>query len=532
MNKFFNLYNSLCTGANSSGVFSFDPYFSAVKEMLVSELREVVFYIEKLKELNFDMTEYTDKVIEFVSVLIVNLDFRRESFFVIVEDLYNNKSDLQNTYINICTDRGIKPESIAGEMTDLSNKESIIKALNEHEKNINLKGVSLGINKKNLYEIMINLVLNACNCLIELKNYGEDFKEAKEEVLKLFNSSNFTSSDENEWIKKIKEFSAWNYKITKKLYDKINERFGPAIKTEVPFIIKEGKAILVSGSSFLDLEKILIASQGKNINVYTHHNLISAFRYSKLNKYKNLVGHYQRLNNNFPLDFASFPGPIFITRNSAPKIEVIRGQIYTEAKYPAFGIAKIENNDFTSLIDYALNSDGFKENTVINTISIGMDEENLKNKIWQIVNKFQTNQIKHIAIIGIIDKFAKTNDYINKFLDEIPDDLYVISFAYDIDKENVWCANPYYDFPMLYKILDLLQTGINNINENISIFLTDCAVNTLSQIFNLKHLGIKNIFLGTCCPNIMNPVLFDGLKNLFGIKEISSSKTDIKLLLQ
>ena len=84
-------------------------------------------------------------------------------------------------------------------------------------------------------------------------------------------------------------------------------------------------------------------------------------------------------------------------------------------------------------------------NTIINTLSIGIDDENLQNKIWQIVNKFQTNQIKHIAIIGIIDKFAKTNDYINKFLDEIPDDLYVISFAYNIDKENVWCANPYYD---------------------------------------------------------------------------------------
>ena len=230
MNKFFNLYNSLCTGANSSGVFSFDPYFSVIKEMLVSELRELVFYIEKLKEFNFDMTEYTDKVVEFISVLIVNLDFRRDSFFVIVEDLYNNKSNLQNTYINICTEKGIKPETVAYEMTDLSNKDSILKALNAYEKKAANKGNVWGINKKNLYEIMIKLVLNACNCLIELKNYGEDFTEAKEEVLKLFNTSNFTDSDENEWIEKINEFSGWNYKITKKLYDKIIERFGPVQK--------------------------------------------------------------------------------------------------------------------------------------------------------------------------------------------------------------------------------------------------------------------------------------------------------------
>lgn len=531
MNKFFNLYNSLCTGANSSGVFSFDPYFPAIKELLVSELREVVFYIEKLKELNFDMSEYTDKVVEFISVLIVNLDFRRESFFVIVEDLYNNKSNLQNIYINICAERGIKPDNISKITRDLSDKESIIKALNNHEKNIGDNKKSFGINKKNLYEIMINLVLNACNCLIELKNYGENFKEAKEEVLKLFNTSNFAASDDNEWIRKINEFSGWNYKITKKLYDKIIDRFGPIEKTAVPFLVKKGKAILVSGSSFLDLEKILIASSGKDINVYTHHNLMSAFQFNKLKEYSNLAGHYQRLNNNFPLDFASFPGPIFITRNSAPKIEVIRGQIYTEAKYPAFGIAKIANNDFTPLIDYALNSEGFKESTLINTVAIGYNIDEINNKILSVVNKILTNQIKHIAIIGLIDKFAKSSDYVYKFFKEAPEDVFVISFAYNSNKENIWNVSPYYDFILLYKILELFKNSCTEINKYISIFFVDCAVNTLSQIFNLKHLGIKNIFLGTCCPNIINPVLADGLKNLFNIEEITDAKNDILKLI-
>ncbi len=531
MNKFFNLYNSLCTGANSSGIFSFDPYFYAIKELLVSELRDVVFYIEKLKDLDVDMSSYTDKVIEFVSVLIVNLDFKKESFFVIVEDLYDNKTKLQDMYINLCSQKGITPDNTERKMAVLTGKESIIKALNEHEKNLSEKDLLTNTNKKNLYEIMINLVLNACNCLIELKNYGIDFTEAKEEVLKLFNSANFTSEDENEWIIKIKEFSAWNYKITKKLYNKISERFGPVEKSQAPFIVKEGKAILVSGSSFLDLEKVLESVRGKKINVYTHNNLISAFQYKKFKENPNLIGHYQRLNNNFPLDFASFPGPIFITRNSAPKIDVIRGQIYTQSKYPPFGIAKIDNDDFSPIIKYALNSKGFTENTIIDDISIGYDENELLCKITEMVNMYKTGEIKHIAFVGLIDKFTKTGDYIEKFLSEAPDDLFVISFAYDNSKDNILFVNPYYDFLILYKILNVMNNLAENINKDVSIFFTDCAINTISHLFNLQYLGIKNLFLGNCCPNVISPVLLEGLKKLFDIKEISSPKEDIKLIL-
>ena len=80
MNKFFNYYNYLCIGANTPSVFSYDPYITAIKEMLVSELQQIVYYIEKLKGLNMDMSGYRDKVIDFISVLIVNLDFKKESF--------------------------------------------------------------------------------------------------------------------------------------------------------------------------------------------------------------------------------------------------------------------------------------------------------------------------------------------------------------------------------------------------------------------------------------------------------------------
>ena len=532
MNRFFNYYNSLCIGANSPNVFSFDPYIIAIKEMLVSELRQMVFYIEKLKNLDVDMSVYRDKVIEFISILVVNLDFKKESFFVIVEDLYENKTKLHHLYSSICTERGLAPEFLSESEIKLDDRDSIIKALNDYEQNLVSDLNSFSLNKKVLYQIMVNLVLNACNCLIDLKNYGVNFVEAKDEVLKLFNVSNSTSSDESEWIKKIKDFAKCNYKIMNLLNDKIIEKYGPVQKTVVPFSTKKGKAILVSGYNFSDLEKIIDAISDYDIGVYTHHEMINAFKYKKFNTNSKIIGHFQRSSNNFSLDFSSFPGPIYISKNSTPKIDVIRGQIYSSAKYPSFGIAKIENDDFSQMINYALDTDGFKQDSVMTSITIGYDVCEVNKIIDDIVDKFNSGSIKHISIIGIYDKFSKFNSYIQSFFEKAPSDYFIISFSYSSDRNNFWQASSYFDFSLVYIILERLVLEIHESSKNISIFLHDCSMNTISHIFNMIYLGVSKIFLGPCCPNIINPILFDGLKNLFLIKEFSSPQEDINEVLK
>ncbi len=527
MNKFLNYYNSLCTGDNTPNIFSFDPFLIAMKEVLITELEQVVFYIEKLKTLDFDMTEYTDKVIDFITVLIVNLDFNKENFFVIIKDLYENKKSLEEQYLSACKNKGITPDTLNLTQQDLSNNELIIKALNEREKSINITKESLSKNKRNLYSIMINLVLKACNNLIDLKNYGVDLKEAKNQVLKLINTTNLPFLNEAEQIKIIKEFSKCNYKIMKTLYKAISDNFGPVCETNISLGTKKGKAILVSGCSFLDLEKILKSVKGSNINVYTHHNMISAFQYEKFKNYPNLTGHYQKTANNFPLDFASFPGPIYISKNSMPKIDVIRGQIYTGAKYPSFGIAKIENNDFSPLIKYALDSQGFSKDMEYQKIKIGFTSEEIEKNTESIINKLNNKSVNKISIIGVFDRLNNTNDYIQRFYTECPNENFIIAFAGDYERENFWKVNSFYDFAVLYKIIEKLSEKVNNLSDIVNIFLTDCNTSTISHIFNLIHLNINKIFLGPCCPNIINPSLTEGLEELFNIKPLTTPKEDL-----
>lgn len=530
MNKFFYYYNSLCIGANTPSSFSYDPYVTAIKDVLVSELQQVVYYIEKLKNLDIDMSEYTDKVIDFISVLIVNLDFNKESFFVIVEDLNKNKNLLEQLYISACDKRSKTPELLNSTGSDYSTKENILKALNDREKNLknNELNVEIPKDKKNLYEIMINLVLNSCNCLIELKTFGVNFQKAKDKVLKLLNSTNFPKHSVDELINIIKGFSKCNYEIMKLLYETIGAKYGPVIKNEVPRNILKGKSILVSGTSFKDLEKILRAVKGLNINVYVHHEMISAFQYQKFLEFENLVGFYQKSNNNFPLDFASFSGPIYISRNSIPKIDVIRGQIYTSAKYPSFGISKIENDDFSPLIKYALDSEGFLKEEKLQSIQIGYSEKDIENCVDLICNNLNKGLVKHIFIIGLIDQFSQNSSYVKDFIEKCPKDCALISFSNVQSTDNVLYVNSFFDFSILYKIVEQIIENVPNYQDKLSVILADCNSSTLSHIFNLIHLKVKNIFLGPCCPNIINPSLIDGMQDLFNVKSLSSPIEDIE----
>lgn len=528
MNRFFNYYSSLCSGANTYNVFSYDPYIIAIKEMLVSELQNIVYYIEKLKDLDIDMTEYTDKVIDFISVIIINLDFKKESFFVIMEDLYNNRKKLEEEYIFVCNKANLDYKLLENAEFDLTSKEDILKALNEHEQNIKKNADKLGQNKKNLYQIIINLVLNACNCLLELKNFNTDFPLVKNMVLKLLNSSNSPSLSEHELINIIKEFSRCNYDVMKLLYEKNAEKFGPITKTDVAINHKKGKAILVSASSYFDLEKLLKAAKKHDINVYTHNDMITAFQYEKLSSYPNLAGCYKKSENNLFIDFASFPGPIYVSRNSILKTDVIRGQIYTSAKYPAYGIGKIENDDFSPIIEYALESKGFEKSEKPLEVQIGYYESDIENMLLEIIDKNNNKEINRILIIGLVDGFNLNNDYIQNFLKNASEDDYVISFAYNAERDNFTHVNSCFDFALLYRIIETLHNNIGNIENRLGVFLADCSSVTVSHIFNLIHLKVKNIFLGACCPSIISPVLSEGLADLFKINELTEPLDDIE----
>ncbi len=91
--------------------------------------------------------------------------------------------------------------------------------------------------------------------------------------------------------------------------------FGNPVPTPVRVTPVAGKAILVSGHDLHDLAKILEATEGTGINVYTHGELLPAHGYPELHKYSHLAGNYGGAWQDQQRDFTAFPGPIVMTSN-------------------------------------------------------------------------------------------------------------------------------------------------------------------------------------------------------------------------
>lgn len=526
MSVFFNYNNPNSIPGQTNCPFSTDPSLVSLKELLMYEFKQIAYYIIKLNEFSVDAKEIRDKVIDYISLMFVNLKFKKAEFNRIIEELRAEQEKIEERYSEICNQRGIICQFLTPTQGLSSEKPDIIKALKEGERQALLKNTMLSETKKNLYEIMTSLIQTCCLYLSETDNYGIDDVEGKMAVMKLLNVTNFPSKPDEKWIERITEFSHTTYRVMKKLKDLMVEAYGPVEEKVIDLSIKRGPAILISGHFFKELDLLLKATENAGINIYTHNDMLMAHSLVQINQPPHLVGHFQKSISDLKADFASFPGPILITKNSQPDVDLIRGRMFTLDKYPAFGMSKIENYDFTQLIQAARESEGFHQDIKLEKIKVGYKQEELTNKLNEIFLKIKSGEIKHLFIIDILNQYSYKNEYLEEFFELLPDDNFVISLSYPSTKQNVWHMDSFYGYSVIYFILDKLVESFDIDKLNLTVMLTQCHSQTITHLLNLKQLGINDLYLGNCCPLTINPRLLKGLHEIFGIKYMTTDPAE------
>ena len=520
MNKFFHYFFTSNSEGTSSFDFIYDEEIISLKEILMFELQQIAYYIQELDNLGVDVSEKKDKVVSFIVQIIERLYVKRGNFEYIILDLEKNNEKLENEYIALCQNKNITPKLLKDVFGLKLRKFSDIKI---EERQDFLKRQIFGDAKHCFYEIIVILVKSSCILITELKEYGIEDISAKDDILDILSKCNFINESNDFWINNIDNFSKVNLRLNITLSNVLSKVYGHVGLRSVSTNVVKGKAILVTGHSYRDLERILDATKDFDINIYTHSDLLMAHAYEKFSMYHNLRGHYQRTYNNIQLDFASFPGPILVTSHSIPHTEIIRGQIYTVDNFAVCGFAKIENDDFSPIIKYAQNSSGFIQDSLESRLSVGYNLENLFEQIQGLIKKIKNGKIKHLVILGCLDRLQGEDKYFQNFMDKSPKDCFVLSFSYNYNKENFIHINSYFDFQLLFGILEELNSKYKLKNLPISVFITRYNSKDVSNIFNLRALGIKNIYLPSCYQNVLNSNIVSGLVGYFGIKIISES---------
>ncbi len=512
------------------GHCSLDPIVYSLLEVMLYELKQLTYYYIKMQELGYENKNLKEKIINYLSLILIGYEFNRNEFQKLLSGIHLEKENAKKSFSKVCDEKNIDCQILKSNIN--FEKLDISSLVNQGEQQAIKRYKSISPDIKNLYEIILNLIKSASIRLIELKSYTEEYLPEEDAILKLFNNLNFSTMTQAKLIKKINDFAAVNYEIHKKLHYFKEEYYGKISLNDVFIGVKKGKAILASGQNLKDFENLLEATKNTDINVYTHNGLIVAHAYPKFKNYKNLAGHFQMSLDSVQYDFASFRGPILVLRNFQYLLDgLYRGTLYTTNIIAGRGMTKIEKKDFAPIIESAEKSAGFVQEHYITSAKVGYDEKEVMKKIDNIIEKIKNKEIKHLIIIGLLNHAAVYSEYLYELEKNLPDDYFVISTTLPSNKNNVLYFNSFFNSSLIYKIIAHIKENIDIEKFPISLFITTCNLHTISHIFNLKYLGVKNIYLPKCTSNMITPGMIDFLKSKFDFKQVSDNpKKDLKEL--
>ena len=524
MYNFFNLEFPTAMECLNSGKLSIDPRNIALSETFIYETRQLTYYILKIKELGYENLSMVESVIDTLSSVNFGFEYQQKDIENLLSDLHAKRNEVVDFYEALCRQKNLDCQLLHSAQP--SNDDiSLIKAIMRGEKQSIKKNTQISSCKKNLYQIMIMLAKSASSNIMKLADYDVECIYERYQVLEFINALNFLNFREEKIAKKIIKFAQTNYDLNLLLNEKYKEKYSSPSLSSVTFNRVKGKAVLISGDNLNDLDLLLKATEGTGINVYTHDLMLLAFQYPYFRRFPHLIAQYQHKERDFQLDFSEFPGPILLTKDYTNKINPIyRGNIFSTDFISGIGITKIKNYDFAPLIKSANNMQGFSQSENRLSIKIGYNLDDIYNKMDNILNKFNENQYNDIYIVGLLNYGNNSSEFFETLYEKIGPENYIISLAYDKKADNIFHIKSYFDFSLVYKLLEQIKNKINTDKNTIKIVLTQCTNATLTNLFILKKLGIKDIYITCCNINTLNPSIMDCLVKQFNVKQLQEDK--------
>jgi hydroxylamine reductase len=327
------------------------------------------------------------------------------------------------------------------------------------------------------------------------------------------------------------------------LLEKANtDSFGAQAVTPVRITPVAGKAILVSGHDLHDLHQILEQTAGKNINVYTHGEMLPAHAYTKLKAYPHLVGNFGGAWQNQQQEFAEFPGAIVVTSNCLIEPQSsYRQRIFTSGPVGWPGIRHIQGVDFAPVIQAAQALPGFKETAPETNITVGFGRHVLLNAAETVVNAVKQGVIKRFFLIGGCDGAVPGRNYYTELAEQTPPNTVIMTLGcgkYRFNKHDFGTVGG------LPRLLDLGQCNDSYVAIEIAKALAgafNCGVNDLplslmvswfeqkatAVFLSLLALNIQNIHLGPTLPVYITPNLLAVLQQRFAVKANQTPELDL-----
>jgi hydroxylamine reductase len=324
------------------------------------------------------------------------------------------------------------------------------------------------------------------------------------------------------------------------------EAYGHPVPTTVPLGAKKGKAILVSGHDLKDLEAVLKQTVGKGIYVYTHGEMLPAHGYPRLKAYAHLYGHYGTAWQNQQREFNTFPGAILMTTNCLQKpLDTYKANIFTSGPVGWPGVTHIDGEDFTSLVQKAMELPGFAQDMPAKSVTVGFARNAALSVADKVVEAVKHGHIRHFFLVGGCDGAKPGRSYYTEFVEKAPKDSVILTLAcgkfrfFDKDLGQIdgiprlldigQCNDAYSAVKIAQALAEAFNVSINELP--LSLILSWYEQKAVAILLSLLYLGVKNIRLGPSLPAFVTPNMLKVLVEKFNIMPIKTAEEDLKAIL-
>ena len=361
----------------------------------------------------------------------------------------------------------------------------------------------------------------------------------------------------NELLPIVMEVGSFNLTCME-LLDRANtETFGDPVPVSVSLTVEKGPFIVVTGHDLEDIKQLLEQTKDKEINIYTHGEMLPAHAYPELKKYPHLKGNFGTAWQNQQKEFASLPAPILFTTNCLmPPKASYADRVFTTGAVvfpntPFIPSSTDGHKDFTPVIEKALELGGFSKDqhfTGINggsNVMTGFARNAVLSSADEIVDAVKSGAIRHFFLVAGCDGARAGRNYYTEFVKQTPSDSIVLTLACgkyrfnDLELGTIGafprlmdmgqCNDAYSAIKVAVALADAFGCGVNDLP--LSMVLSWYEQKAVCILLTLLHLGIKNIKLGPTLPAFLSPNVLNYLVEHFAIAPVTTPEADLKEIL-
>jgi len=379
----------------------------------------------------------------------------------------------------------------------------------------------------------------------ELGARDEDVDAFMDEAL--FKTLTNVSFDMDQHIELVLKCGRMNLRAME-LLDKVHtERFGNPYPAEVATGTRKGPGILVTGHDLLDLYELLVQTEGKGINVYTHGEMLPAHGYPELRKFKHLAGNFGGAWQEQKKEFNAFPGPILVTTNCVliPPQNSYLERLFTTGIAGVPGATHVNRRDFSAVIAKALASPELPE-APAGKVTTGFHHTAILGIADKIIAAVKAGNIRHFFLVGGCDGARPGRNYFTEFSERVPKDCVILTLACGkyrfnkLDFGNIngiprlidigQCNNAYSAIQVALALSKAFNCGVNDLP--LSLVFSWFEQKAVAILLTLLALGVKGIRIGPTPPAFITPNVFKVLQENFDLKPITTAQRDLADILK